>query len=151
MAFTFNVFDSLWLSIMTSPEHLSETFRIALTKNTWDPTADPTVSSVASLTANFITNLSGGAKDKQIVGPGSTVALVSRSAAGVLKFDLSDIGITATTGGTLCARYAILFRSAASYAAVPPLGWVELSSTEMDATLINITWPDPLFETSDNV
>lgn len=149
MATTVAMFDSMKLALLNSTEHLSETFRVALGSAGWTP--DMNTSTVASLTSKFVA-LAGG-NTKQCPGPGQAAALITLSAAGRVKFDLSDIALTASTGN-VSARYGFVFKSATegSYNTITPAFYWEVSSTEVVANIINVTWPSGgLMKTDDNV
>lgn len=149
MATTVVMFDSMKMALLNSTEHLSETFRVALGSSGWTP--DINTSTVASLTSKFVA-LAGG-NTRQCPGPGQVVALITLSAAGRVKFDLSDIALTASVGN-VSARYGFGFKSATegSYNTITPCFYWEVSSVEVVANIINITWPSGgLIKTDDNV
>lgn len=147
MAKTLVMFDSMKLGCWNGAANLSGTYRIAFLSDTWSPSID--TSTVASLTSYFCTQLSGNpaTKTKQVPGVGAAIALITKSADGVMKFDLSDMNATASSGLNISARYGLLYRSAGT---VPSFYW-EISTTAIAAAILNITWPSPCFETSDNV
>lgn len=149
MATTVAMFDSMKLALIGGTEHLSKTFRVALMSAGWTP--DLNTSTVASLTSKMVA-LAGG-HTRQCPGPGQVVALVTLSAAGRVKWDLSDIALTASAGN-VSARYGVVFKSAADggYGSVIPAVYWEVSSTEVVANIINVTWPSGgLVKTDDNV
>lgn len=149
MATTVAMFDSMKMALLGSTEHLSKTFRVALMSAGWTP--DMNTSTVASLTSKFVALVGGNTR--QCPGPGQVTALLTLSAAGRVKFDLSDIALTASTGN-VSARYGAVFRSATdgAYNVVTPALYWEVSSTEVVANIINVTWPSGgLLKTDDNV
>lgn len=147
MAGTIIMFDSFQFKMWKGDANLSDTFRVAFLKSSWTPSID--TSSVASLTAHMCTTLSGGPADhaKQVPGTSATIAEITKSADGVLKFDLSNIVCTASSGTNLCAQYGVIFGSGGTS---PAFYW-QLSSAEVVTGSLNLTWPDPVYETSDNV
>lgn len=150
MANTIVMFDSVRAACYAGSEHLSKTFRFAALKSTWTPSIDS--STVASLTSHMVTTLSGdpATKSKRFVGTIATVGDITKSADGVIKFDLSNGAITASSGQLICAQYGLLFASANHAAGVPAFYW-QMSTAEIVTGTLNITWPDPIWETSDNV
>lgn len=149
MANTFVVFDKMKLGCINGDEHFSGTYRGALMSTGWTPSM--ATSTLASLTTYFCTQLSGNPADKakQILGAGQATAFITLTAEGIVKVDLTDINFTASSGLTLSSKYGVLWRSKS---ATVPMGYWELSTTEVVNSQINITWPTGgLFETSDNV
>ncbi|NIV38600.1 MAG: hypothetical protein GWN58_57040, partial [Anaerolineae bacterium] len=135
MANTIVIFDAAKLALLNSSYNLSATMRATLMSTGWTPSID--ASTVASLSTYFATKFSGGATSKQCPGPDQAVALVTKTADGVIKFDLSDIAFTASSGTNLSARYGLVYPSGGT---IPVLYW-EISSDEVVASQINVTWP----------
>jgi hypothetical protein len=142
MGKTVVIFDKAKRELMTGGLNLSDTFRVALLSAGWTPSID--TSSVASLTAYFHAKASAGQAVRQIMPIGD----FTKTADGVLKFDLSDIAVTASSGENICARYGVIYGSGQTV----PLAYWELSTAEVVASQINIQWDSAgVFETSDNV
>lgn len=115
----------------------------------WTP--DMNTSTVASLTSKMVALVGGNTR--QCPGVGQLVANITLSAEGRIRYDLSDIAVTANVGN-MSARYGVGFRSATDgeYAAVVPCFYWEISSTEVVANILNIQWPSGgLLKTDDNV
>lgn len=148
MAKTFVVFDAAVGALLNGDLNASDTYRMYLMSAGWTP--DYGTSTIASMTAQFVTKLSGSWSEGRAVG----LCGMTRSAAGVWKFDCSATGstqFTASSGTNICAQYAILAVSAggAHAAGNPPLGYWEVSTAEVVATQINIDHPaGGFFDTS---
>jgi len=148
---TFNIYDSAKFRIGAAELNLSQTFFVVLTHSaSYTPNIDDSDFG-ASISAGCIT-LSGDDITRQI---GTGVGLWTKTADGVLKFDLSDVNLTATSGSNLSAKYAVVLADggATGTTSYIPVGWFELSvGSSVVASQINITWPAAgVFETSDNV
>jgi len=142
MGKTVVVFDKAKIGLLSGDLKLSDTYRVALLSGGWTPSID--TSTVVSVTTYFHLKASAGQADRQIANVG-TVAKVTD---GVIKFDLDDIAVTASTGENICARYGVLFASGGAI----PLAYWELSTAEVVASQINVQWDSAgVFETSDNV
>lgn len=142
MGKTVVIFDKAKRELMTGGLSLSDTFRLVLLSGGWTPSID--TSTMGSVCANIHAKASGGNANRQILPIGD----FTKTADGVLKFDLSDIAVTASSGENLCARYGVIYGSGQT---VPLLYW-ELSTAEVVASQINVQWDSAgLFETSDNV
>jgi hypothetical protein len=152
---TFVVFDIAKLGMGRALVNLSATYRAA----PWSG-ATPSIdtSTMASLTAGMtVANLSAsgqtaavGSAGRQLAPPGDGAlsAQWTKTADGVIKFDLSDIAFTASSGANITANHVIIWRSGTTL----PLGYAELSTGTIVASQINVQWPaEGLFETSDNV
>ena len=152
MAKTFVVFDIAKHALMTGGMNLSNTFRCALiSAGAWTPAIDD---ATATLTSTAIEGTWAHQKGSGTVavavcnppGNGTLGNQFTKSAAGVYKFDLSDVAITASTGSNITSQYAVVYESAGM-----ALGFWEISSAAIVASQVNITWPaSGLFETSDN-
>lgn len=141
MADTFVVFDKAKLAVLTGGLNFSDTFRCALMSAGWTPSMD--TSTVASLTSFWHTKGSAGQADRKV-----GLSTVTYTAAGVIKFDLSDVVFTASTGTNISAMYGVVYGSAQTI----PMGYWVLSVSEIVSNQITIQWPAAgLFETSDNV
>lgn len=147
---TFVVFDSFKLAVFRGDTNFSGTYRCMLMSAGWTPNLQ--TSTVASLTGAFCTQLSNypTATSRQVLGAGTTGgAFITLTLTGVIKFDLTDIAFTATSGSQLSAQYGCLYKSASQ---TVPMGYWQLSSAEVVGSQINITWPAAgLFETSANL
>lgn len=142
MAKTIVIFDSAKRELMTGGLNLSDTYRLYLLTAGWTPSID--TSTRASLTAYMCPTISG---DRTAGRQFSAIGDFTKTADGVLKFDLPDITCTASTGTNLSAMYGVIIASAAT---MPLLYW-EISTAEVVASQINITMPtEGVFETSDN-
>lgn len=145
---TIVIFDRAKLGLLTGDVNLSATMRGWLMSTGWTPNID--TSTIASLTTYFHTKLSGSFSDGRRINPpgGGTLAdQVTKTADGVLKFDLSDVAFTASSGASLSAQYGVVAKSGGT---IPILYW-QLSTAEVVATQVTVQWPAAgLFETSDN-
>lgn len=148
---TFNIYDSAKLLLGNGGLSLSQTFHVCLTHSaSYTPNIDDSDFG-ASISAGAIL-LSGDAITRQV---GTGVGLWTKTADGVMKFDLSDVNFTASTAINLSAKYCVLMadNAAAATTSYVPVGWFELSvGSSVVASQINIQWPaEGVFETSDNV
>lgn len=148
MAKTVVIFDSAKLALMTGGMNLSDTYRCALLSAGFTPSID--ISDIANSISSFMhTKGSAGLADRVVNPPGggSLGDQFTKTADGVLKFDLSDVAFTASSGENLCAQYGVIYASGATI----PLAYWELSTAEVVASQINVQWPAAgVFETSDN-
>lgn len=149
MANTIAMFDSFKRALMAGSEHMSKTFHVGIMSAGWTP--DMNTSTVASLTSKMVALVGGNSR--QCPGVGQVVANITVSAAGRVRFDLSDLAVTASVGN-MSARYGCGWRSATDgqlNAVVPCFYW-EISTTEIVANILNIQWPSGgIFKTDDNV
>jgi len=148
---TFNIYDSAKLLMGRAGLNLSQTFYVVLTHSaSYTPNIDDSDYG-ASISAGAIL-LSGNGVTRQV---GTGVGLWTKTAAGVMKFDLSDVNLTASTGINLSAKYCVLLaeNGAAATTSYLPVGYFQLSvGSSVVASQINIQWPAAgVFETSDNV
>lgn len=143
---TIVIYDSAKLMLGRASLNLSQTFAIALAHSaSYTPNIDDSTFASGSfllLSGNGVSRVAG-------------VGLWTKTAAGVMKLDLSDINLTASSGVNLSAKWAVLFaqNAAAATASYVPVMYFDLSTGgEVVASQINITFPaEGLFETSDNV
>jgi len=148
---TFNIYDSAKLRIGRGELNLSQTFFVCVTHSaSYTPNIDDSDYG-GSISAGVLL-LSGNDAVRQV---GTGVGLWTKTAAGVMKFDLSDVNLTASSGVNLSAKYCVLLadNGAAATTSYVPVGYFELSvGSSVVASQINITWPAAgVFETSDNV
>jgi len=150
---TFIFLDSAKLLIMGGAFHLSATHVVGLVHSASVGALDIDTSTQASMTA---LTLSGDV----IYKTQGAISVITKTAAGVLKYDMSDINMTASSGVTLSAKWAVVLSPmqisgtvATVTSSFVPIGFFELSvGSEVVASQINITWPAAgVFETSDNV
>jgi len=109
MAKTVVIFDSAKLALMTGGMNLSDTYRCALLSAGWTPSID--ISDIANSISSFMhTKGSNGLADRVVNPPagGSLGDQFTKTADGVLKFDLSDVAFTASSGENLCAQYGVV-------------------------------------------
>jgi hypothetical protein len=148
MAKTVVIFDSAKLALMTGGLNLSDTYRCALLTAAWTPSID--ISDFGNSISSFANPNASGGDAVRVVNPPGGGALgdqFTKTADGVLKFDLSDVAFTASTGLNICAQYGVIYASGATV----PLAYWELSTGEVVASQINVQWPAAgIFETSDN-
>ena len=146
---TINIYDSAKYKLGLGLLNLSQTFVIAITHSaSYTPNIDD--SDYGASISKGVILLSGGGATR-VIG----VGVWTKTAAGVMKFDLSDVNITASTGLNLSGKYGIVLaqNGAAATTSYLPVAYFQLSAgSSVVASQINITWPAAgLFETSDNV
>lgn len=145
MATTVVLFTPAIRALMTGGLSLSDSYRCALMTSSWTP--DNATSTVASLTGLWCTSGSNGQADRHVYPPanGTLADQCTVTADGVVKFDLSDLVFTATTGQQLDARYGVVYPSAGAI----PLGYWEISITTVTAAQYTAQWnAEGLFDTS---
>jgi hypothetical protein len=141
MANTVVIFDSWRLAAFRQQVNASATHRMYLLNAA--PTDIDTSSFASSVSALVATSASGGDADKQL-----TNVKITKSAAGVIKWDCNDITFTATAGQSLNVQYGLVKQSSVD---IPMFYW-EISSAPVVATQFGISVPASGFwETSDNV
>lgn len=146
---TINIYDSAKYKLGLGLLNLSQTFVIAITHSaSYTPNIDD--SDYGASISKGVILLSGNAATR-VIG----VGVWTKTAAGVMKFDLSDVNVTASTGINLSGKYGIVLaqNGAAATVSYLPVAYFQLSAgSSVVASQINITWPAAgLFETSDNV
>lgn len=151
MAKTVIIFDSAKLALMTGGLNLSDTYRVALLSAGWTPSIDISDfgNSISSFQCTGVSGgpVAGGQRQAASPGGGGLGDQFTKTADGVLKFDLSDIAFTATSGSNISAQYGVIVASGATI----PLAYWELSTAEVVASQINVQWPAAgIWETSDN-
>ena len=145
MANTIGFFNSYLIRQWTGGANLSATVRACLLSAGWTPDRD-TSDFDTSISAYVAESASGGDAIRQCASPGGGNQ-VTLSATNVVKFDLSDVVFTASSGVNLDGQYVVLIESTGSI----PIAYYEISTASVAATQLLVTWPDPIFETSANV
>lgn len=152
---TIIVFDTAKEDLLTGGQNLSDTYRCALCSASYTFSVGLS-QGMDTLCAHIHTKGSAdasaiftGAVDRKVNPPGGGGLgdQLTITAAGKLKFDLSDVNFTASSGTNICAKYGLVYASGATN----PLGFWTLSTAEVVASQINVTWPSAgLFEVSSN-
>ena len=154
MANTIIVFDSAKERMMLGTLNLSLSLLVGLANN-WTTangiTGDrmDTSSVTASVSSFWATSASGGVAVRRAPPlAGDPLNNVTKSAQSRIKFDLSDMAITATSGQNIDAGWAVVYLSVSG---IPVCYW-EISSATVSGAVLSIPWPaGGLFKTDDSL